>query len=295
MVAAVPPDVQAAYRYCWQVAKTQARNFYYAFVTLPRPQRMAIYAAYAFCRLCDDIADEAGTAEEKVLRLREVRHALQKAYAGEPDGPVFTALAHMVRRYPIPQHYWEAILEGVEMDLTVHRYPTFEALKGYCYRVASAVGLVCVEIFGYRHPSARSYAEHLGLAMQLTNILRDVEEDARRGRIYLPQEDMARFGYSESDLVRGVYNPAFRALMAFEAQRARGFFRSARPLLPLLAWRSRACPAVLGGIYRRVLDKIEAENYQVFGRRIALSGREKAFLMVRLWVQSSLPTPVPAW
>ncbi|GBD11952.1 All-trans-phytoene synthase [bacterium HR23] len=135
----------------------------------------------------------------------------------------------------------------------------------------------------------------LGLAMQLTNILRDVEEDARRGRIYLPHEDMARFGYSEEDLLKGVYNDAFVRLMAFEAQRARVFFQSARPLLPLLSWRSRACPAVLGGIYRRLLDRIEAQRYRVFGQRIALSGREKASLMVRLWVQSSLPIPAPAW
>lgn len=289
------PDLQEAYRYCWQVARSQARNFYYAFVTLPRPKRMAIYASYAFCRLCDDIADEAIPTEEKVFRLREVRHALDRAYAGNPDGSVFIALADVVRRYPIPKDYWEAVLEGVEMDLTVTRYPTFESLRGYCYRVASVVGLICIEVFGYRHPSARQYAVDLGLAMQLTNILRDVEEDARRGRIYIPQEDMARFGYQEKDLQAGVYNDAFVGLMAFEAQRARKYFHSARALLPLLSWRSRACPAVLGGIYRRLLDRIEAQGYHVFGQRIALSGREKASLMVRLWMQSSLPIPVPAW
>ncbi|MFN3973756.1 MAG: presqualene diphosphate synthase HpnD [Dehalococcoidia bacterium] len=289
------PDLQEAYRYCWQVARSQARNFYYAFVTLPRPKRMAIYAAYAFCRLCDDIADEAIPTEEKVIRLQNVRQALGRAYSGTPDGPVFTALADVVRRYPIPKDYLEAVLEGVEMDLTFTRYPTFESLKAYCYRVASAVGLVCIEVFGYRHPSARRYATDLGLAMQLTNILRDVEEDARRGRIYIPQADMAIFGYREEDLLAGLYNDAFVGLMAYEAQRAREYFHSARALLPLLSWRSRACPAVLGGIYRRVLDKIEARRYRVFGQRIGLSGREKASLMVRLWVQSSLPIPVPAW
>jgi phytoene synthase len=291
----LPPDVQEAYRHCWQTARRRARNFYYAFVTLPPERRRAIYTAYAFCRLCDDVVDEDLPAEEKVLRLREIREALARAYAGNPEGPVFTALAHTVRRYPIPQTYWEEVVNGVAMDIGITRYPTFEALREYCYRVASVVGLICMEVFGYRHPSARDHAVALGLAMQLTNILRDVEEDARRGRIYLPQEDMARFGYGERDVLAGVYNGAFVALMGFEAQRAYGYFAQALPLLPLVPWRSRACPAILGGIYYHLLRKMEGEGFRVFGRRIALSGREKAALMVGLWCRSMLPFPARAW
>ena len=282
-------ELDVAYEHCRQVTRRAAGNFYYAFVTLPPPRRRAIYAAYAFCRLCDDAADEDLPLQEKLRLLRELRERLALAYEGHPHGPVFTALADAARRYHIPMEHLEEVTRGVEMDLTVTRYPSFGALRLYCYRVASVVGLVCLQVFGYRDPRARDYAVDLGLAMQLTNILRDVKEDLERGRIYLPLDELAQFHYSEEDLARGVVNDAFHALMAFQAQRARAYFHSGFRLLPLLAPRSRACPAVLGGIYRRILDRLEARGFNVFDGRVSLSPREKLLLTARLWLRSLLP------
>jgi len=278
-----------AYAECARITRRSARNFYYAFLTLPPARRRALYAVYAYCRLCDDIADEPLPLEEKVARLEEVGEALERAWAGRPQGPIFTALAHTAEVYRIPRPLFVEVLRGVQMDLTVHRYATFEDLRLYCYRVASAVGLISVHIFGFRNPSALAYAEDLGLAMQLTNILRDLREDYERGRIYLPLEEMKRFGYTEEDLAQGVVDERFRALMAFQAERARGFFRSGARLLPLVPPHTRACPAVLGSLYRRLLDNMEARGYDVFRHRPALSTAEKVRLTVEAWLRSVLP------
>lgn len=283
------PSVEQAYQHCRQVTRARAKNFYYAFITLPRPKRCAIYAAYAFCRLCDDVADEPMPPAEKLRRLEEVRRGLSATYQGDPQGPVFTALAHAAGVYSIPQEYLHAVVDGVEMDLTRSRYQTFDELRLYCYRVASAVGLICTEVFGYSDPAAREHAIDLGLAMQLTNILRDIKEDVSLGRIYLPQEDLEHFGYTEGEVEAGVQNDRFRALMQFEASRAREHFQRGKRLIPLLPLRSRACPAVLGGIYSRLLDRIEARGYNVFRERISLSSREKLLLALRLWCLSLLP------
>ncbi|MBI4233688.1 MAG: presqualene diphosphate synthase HpnD [Chloroflexi bacterium] len=279
----------AAYQHCQQVTRAQAHNFYYAFITLPRHQRQAMYAAYALCRLCDDIADEPLPLEEKVLRLGRVHLAVEQTYAGHPQGPVFTALADAALAFHIPQQCFQELVQGVEMDLTQSRYQTFQDLRTYCYRVASTVGLICVHVFGYRQPAALEYAVDLGLAMQLTNILRDIQEDAARGRIYLPQEEMERFGYQEQELLAGVANTPFEKLMRFQVQRARSYFESGKRLIPLLPLRSRACPAVLGGMYSRILDRIEARGYNVFNGRVSLTAREKLLLMLRLWSQSLVP------
>jgi len=276
-----------AYRHCRTVTRRQARNFYYAFVTLPPRQRRAIYAAYAFCRLCDDVTDEPGLSpQEQATALEGLRQQLRQTYAGEPPGPVFTALLDAARTFHIPQEYFQEIINGVAMDLRQRRYKTFEELRRYCYGVASTVGLVCIQVFGYTDPKAREYAVDLGLAMQLTNILRDLGEDARRGRIYLPQEELARFGYSEEELLAGHVSDAFRRLMAFQVERARAYFASGRRLLPLLHPRSRACVAVLQGLYGRILDRIEERGYDVFRRRVSLSPWEKAALTLRLWLPS---------
>lgn len=286
MASTVPTE---AYAHCRRITKAEAKNFYYAFVTLPRSRRRAIYAAYAFCRLCDDIADEPLPIDEKLRRLREVEAALEAAKNGHPGGPVYQALAHAVQEYDIP---WEDLVEvvrGVEMDLTITRYETFDDLRSYCYRVASVVGLICIQVCGYSDPKAREYAIDLGLAMQLTNILRDIQEDAELGRVYLPQEELARFGYSEEQLMAGEIDENFTKFMEFQVARARDYFTKGKQLLKLLPMRTRACPSVLGGIYSHVLDRIEDKGYDVYERRISLPSREKLFLTVRLWCQSYVP------
>ncbi len=281
--------LEEAYAHCQRVTKAEAKNFYYAFVTLPKAKRRAIYAAYAFCRLCDDIADEPLPLDEKQRKLREVDAALERARDGEPDGPVYSALAHAVHEYGIPWEDLAEVARGVEMDLTLDRYETFDDLASYCYRVASVVGIICIHIFGFSDPAARGYAIDLGLGMQLTNILRDLREDAEMGRVYLPQQELRRFGYPEEALMAGEVNDEFISLMRFQVARARGYFDSGKLLLPLLPVRTRACPAVLGGLYNRVLDRIEDNGYNVFERRIALSTRTKLLLAVRLWLQSYAP------
>ena len=282
-------SLRDAYAHCQWVTREQAKNFYYAFVTLPRPRRQAIYATYAFCRLCDDVADSSLPAEEKVAHLGAVTRALEQAEAGHPEGPVFQVLAHVAATYGVPWEHFHEVVRGVEMDITQHRYSTFEELRTYCYRVASVVGLICIRIFGCNSPEAREPAIALGVAMQLTNILRDIAEDGAQGRVYLPQEDLQRFGYSDAELLQGVFNDRFVSLMRFQVQRTREQFQRGKELLPLLPLRSRACPAVLGGIYSRLLDCIEAQGYDVYAKRVSLSSREKLFLMVRLWLQSLLP------
>ena len=282
-------SLRDAYEHCRRVTREQAKNFYYAFVTLPRARRQAIYATYAFCRLCDDVADSSLSDEEKVAGLGEVTRALEQAEAGRPEGPVFQAVAHVAATYDVPWEHFHEVVRGVEMDITVHRYSTFDELQTYCYRVASVVGLICVRIFGCTSPEAREPAIALGVAMQLTNILRDIAEDGARGRVYLPQEDLQRFGYGDDEVLQGAFNDRFVALMRFQVQRAKEQFQQGKALLPLLPLRSRACPAVLGGIYSRLLDRIEARGYDVYAKRVSLSGREKLFLTVRLWLQSLLP------
>jgi phytoene synthase len=199
------------------------------------------------------------------------------------------ALSDSVQTFHIPYAYFHDLVDGVEMDLTWSRYKDFTELRAYCYKVASVVGLISIEIFGYTDPKAKEYAIDLGLAMQLTNIIRDVKEDAQRGRIYIPQDELRRFGYSEDDLMGGVVNDAFRSLMQHQTQRARSYFQNGSRLVPLLSREARACPAVLHGVYGRILNRIESSGYRVFERRISLSSREKLILMVRLWAQSFMP------
>lgn len=285
-------ELEFAYADCRNITRREARNFYYAVVTLPPDKRKAVYAAYAFCRQCDDSVDEAASPEAKLSALTDLQVNLALAYEGRPATPVFLALADTADRYDIPQEYFSEIIRGVESDLVKTRYQDFDELREYCYRVASVVGLVCLQIFEYRDPAARDYAVDLGLAMQLTNIVRDVREDWSMGRVYLPQDEMARFGYTEEQLGAGIHNDAFVELLRFQGQRARSYFRSGFRLLPYLSRRSRACPAALGAIYSRVLDRIEASGYDVLGeQRIALSGSEKARIAARAWMASMLSLP----
>ena len=282
-------DLKAAYDHCKRVTRAEAKNFYYASRTLPAKKRRAIYAAYAFCRLCDDIADGDLPLEEKRRLLEETRGRLNSDIYPDPH-PVFSALRDTIDSYDIPVGHFEELIEGVEMDLTQSRYGTFEELRVYCYRVASAVGLVCIEIFGYTDAKAREYAVDLGLAMQITNIIRDVREDSLRGRIYVPLDELERFGYTEQDLERGIVNEPFRQLMAYQAVRAREHFERGRRIVPLLSADSRACLALLHGVYSSILGRIEESGFDVYSRRVGLPTREKLLLMARLWAASFIPS-----
>ena len=290
--AASPPSPQAlaaAYEECRQVTRREARNFYFAFLTLPAAQRRAIYVAYTFCRYCDDSVDAEGTHDEKLARVQSLRDLLAAAYAGQATQPLFIGLNDVATTYRIPQEYFQEVLNGVESDLVKTRYANFEELQRYCYQVASAVGLICIHIFGYRGgETARRHAIDLGLAMQITNICRDVREDWEFGRVYLPQDEMARFGVTEADIATGVVTNGTADLLRFQIDRARGFFASGRMLLPYLPPRSRACPAALGLIYGGVLNRIEDAGYNVFSQRVGLSKAAKLRLMARAWLTGPL-------
>ena len=280
-------SLQRAYRHCQELTKREAKNFYYGFILLPPAKRQAIYASYAFARRCDDVADDNLEPEEKVRQLAEYRRLLEQCLHGHPSGPVFLALQDTIRRYRIPPEYFSQLIDGVEMDLTVRRYPTFADLRRYCYGVASTVGLISIEVFGYRDgQQARQHAEDLGIALQLTNILRDIREDAERDRIYVPQDEMERFSYSEADIFNGIANEPFQYLMRFQVERAREYFERGQELLPLLPRRSRACTAVLQAIYSRILARMEAQPSAVLRERVSLSGNQKLALASRELVRS---------
>ena len=282
-------SLELGYRESRAITRREAKNFYYAFLTLPQARRSAIYVVYAFCRHCDDAVDTAGSRDEKLAAIAGLRTRLQQAYLGHANDRLFHPLADVADKYDIPEEYFEDVIRGVEADLTKVRYENFDELREYCYRVASVVGLICLQIFGYKDASAKDHAIDLGLAMQLTNIVRDIREDLELGRIYLPQDEMARFGYSEADLQAGTVNESFVNLMRYQAQRARSYFISGFQLLPYLSPRSRACPAVLGQIYSKVLQRIEASGYDVFQHRISLSRTEKLRVTAQTWFTSMLP------
>jgi phytoene synthase len=260
-------------------------SFYYSFLLLPRAKRKAIYAVYALCRSVDDIADDPGDVAAKAERLKAWREELERCYAGRPTKPITVELRACLERYPIPQRYFEELLNGVEMDLTITRYPTFADLFRYCYRVAAVVGLICIEIFGYRRETTKDYAVNLGLALQLTNILRDLKTDGRRGRIYLPQEDLERFGYREDDLLHGRYAPGFLPLMHFEANRAREYFQRAAESLPPEDRKNMLAAEIMGRIYRETLESMARRDFRVFEERIALSSARKIQLALATWLK----------
>jgi phytoene synthase len=273
---------------CSRVTRRSRSNFYYAFFALPRPRREALYAVYAFCRTVDDVADDAAAgadAAERRHRLAAWRQEVARCYeAGpEPDHPIARRLAVAVRAYPIPREALEAIVDGVEMDLDRTSYETAEELYPYCYRVASAVGLACIEIFGYTDPRARDYAVNLGVALQLTNILRDVGVDAAAGRVYLPQEDLRKFGVTVDDLRAGRTGEPFRLLMAHGAERARRYYRAADAAFPAADARTLVAAEIMGRIYRALLDEIEARGFQVFGDRVTVPARRKVGIALRCW------------
>lgn len=282
-----PPQLVMAYSVCKGITRTAAKNFYYAFLVLPRRKRDALCAVYAFMRRCDDITDDpALSLPERRQKLEAWLEALHLAQQGHPtDDAILLALTDAQRRYAIPAGLLDELAHGTAMDLEESaaqpadgltlQYQTFEDLRLYCYRVASVVGLVCIHVFGYRDPAAEALAERCGLAFQLTNIIRDVKEDARLGRVYLPEEDLAKFNLSAGDLV-GMPDPArLRPLLAFEADRAREFYTAGDQLLPYISEDSQPALWVLVTIYRGLLNKIAEKQYDVFPARVALSKWEK--------------------
>ena len=280
-----------------RLTRRSRSNFYYAFLTLPRPRREALYAVYAFCRTVDDIADLGvnGVADPaaQYAALAEWRRDVARCFdaGGEPVHPIARQLAAGVRAYEIPRDALEAIIDGVEMDVEGTVFETAEELYPYCYRVASAVGLCCIEIFGYTDPRARQYALDLGQALQWTNILRDVGVDARAGRVYLPREDLRAFGISVADLRAGRYDEAFVALMAQGDARAREFHRRAEANFPYPDARSLVPARIMGAIYATLLDEIEARRFRVFGDRITVPTRRKVAIALRCWAGARLRGP----
>ncbi len=287
MSEANPDALAAAYEECGRIVTREARNFAYAFRLLDRDRRRAIAAAYAFSRRLDDIADGSGSVERKREALAKARAEAAAALAGNgaalPTDPVLLALRDTAQRFGIPASYFDEHAAGVARDCDDDDYETFEDLYEYCYGVAGVVGLISVEIFGHEGGvHDREHAVALGLAMQLTNIIRDVGEDYARGRIYLPLEDRRRFGVVPEDLGRDEPTHAVKRLLAFETDRARRYYRKGLRLLPALARRPRACPAALAAIYSRLLDRIEESGFDVLRRRQSLPGSEKALLALRV-------------
>jgi phytoene synthase len=275
-------QVEESYRYCCRVARTRAKNFYYSFLLLSQYQRKAMCAIYAFMRYCDDLSDEPGASRAAIERWRaELEDALEGRFSGHPVWPAFH---HTVRRFGIPHDYFREMIAGVLSDLEPRRFEDFDELYRYCYQVASVVGLTTIHIFGFDTRTALPLAEKCGVAFQLTNILRDIREDAERGRIYLPCEDLRRFGVTEDDLRAGRRNEAFLRLMRFEAARARTYYEESHPLLDLIHHRSRPSLWALIAIYSQLLERIEGADYDVFSRRVRLSPIEKTWIVLRAFV-----------
>jgi phytoene synthase len=270
--------------------KTIQSNFFYSFLFLPKEKREAIINVYQFCRTIDDIVDDlnknssSGLASQSAHReLDKWRVELANLYAGNPSIPTTRKLQRVLEQFPMPQEYFEEMINGCEMDLYRHRYETFDDLYRYCYRVAAITGLMCIEIFTYRSAHTRDYAVNLGIALQLTNILRDLKEDADRGRVYLPQEDLRRFGYSEDDLRNQVSNDNFVELMKFECGRAHDYYRRASESLLEEDRPTLTAAITMGKIYYRLLEQIEQVNYDVFNHQIRLHRPERFLIALSEW------------
>jgi phytoene synthase len=280
-------SLEADYERCAQITRRSRSSFYYAFILLPPERRRALHAVYAFCRFIDDIADDESIREPALL-LKRWREELDRVYTGTPTRALSRALADSAQRFNIPRELFEEIIAGVEMDLSRKRYQSWQELEPYCYRVASALGLICIEIFGYRNPSAKSYAENLGLALQLTNILRDVREDAERGRIYIPLEDLERFKVREEEILSAAYTPNFVSLMDFEARRAQELYAKAQSALAPEDRATLLTAEAMRLIYAALLERIIKSNYRVLDRRHSLSAPHKLYLVGRAWAEGRL-------
>ena len=266
-----------------RITKESNTNFYYSFLSLHSEKRKALYSIYALCRCLDDVTDKSDNRLEASESLLRWTTEIINLYNGKPSHAVTVELKPYIDMYRIPQKYFLELIKGVEMDLTTNRYTTFDELHKYCYRVASVVGLICAEVFGYKNAETLGYAVDLGIAMQLTNILRDIKADAERGRIYLPTEDLRKFNYTESELIASQYNKAFVELMKFEAQRAWSYYKRAEKTLPREDRKAMVAGEIMRAIYSRILGKIEASNYNVYSTPPQLSKLQKIFITFKTW------------
>jgi len=272
--------------YCQQKAAASGSSFYYSFLFLPAERRRAITALYAFCREVDDVADEVSDTGLARTKLAWWRTEVANLFAGHPQHPVTRALAPFVGPYRLEAARFNEIIDGMEMDLVYHRYPDFESLKLYCHRVAGVVGQLSASIFGYGNPSTLEYAEALGIAFQLTNIIRDVGEDARRGRVYLPGDELARHGLATEDILERRGGERFRELMEFQAQRAQTYYDIAYSRLAPEDRASQRAGLIMAAIYRTLLEEIRRDGFHVLERRVALTPLRKLWLAWKTWVRA---------
>jgi phytoene synthase len=272
-----------------EISKKSKSSFYYAFNLLPAEQRDAMNTVYAFCRETDDIVDE-GTVEDELKfdKLRKWRIELEKSLNGHSEYPLINKLSNTIQNFNIPLEPFFELLKGMEMDLQQKRYVTFNDLQTYCYRVASTVGLMCIEIFGYRHPSAKDFAINLGIALQLTNILRDIKKDAEKGRIYLPKEDLEKFNYHESDIFNNTYNENFQKMMKYQVERAREYFNTATDCLNREDKKAMFAARAMQHIYYRMLNKIVDADYDVYNNKIKISTAKKVGISLGVWAKYRL-------
>ena len=278
----MPSFHRSALNYCRWLAESSRSNFVPALRLLPSQKREAMEAVYAFCRAVDDVVDQGPDPFSQKREMDLWRQELAACQGGFPTHPVALALQPVISRYQIPLRHFESLVDGVEMDLTRRRYARFEELKIYCRHVASMAGLISIRIFGCRHPASERYAESLGIALQLTNILRDLKSDWQRDRIYLPSEEMDRFGISEEDLAQGRRSESFRRMMAFQCERARSFFKEAHCALKESGEQRILAPArIMGGVYEHLLGRIEELQYDVFSRRVSVPARRQ------IWIAAS--------
>lgn len=281
----VATGLVSAERFCSEMARREAKNFYWGFISLPYEQRIAIYALYDFARQIDDEVDVAG-GPRLPERLSVYRQRVRDLVRGDYCDPVTHVLARAVTRFGIPESELQALIDGVEVDAHRTRYESWDELRGYCRLVASVVGRMCVRIFGFSDPVALERADELGLALQLTNILRDVREDAGLGRLYLPADDLRRFGVAEHDVLRGANPSGWSELIAWEAMRARSLYASGLRVLDYIPARAAVCVKTMAGIYERILDKIEGDPQLPLRGRASLSRLEKLRIVVESWLQA---------
>jgi phytoene synthase len=270
--------------YCQRKAAASGSSFYYSFLFLPAPRRRAITALYAFCREVDDAVDETAEMQIAAAKLAWWRAEVANLYRGNPQHPVTRALLPFIQEYSLPQEHLNEIIDGMEMDLTQTRYLDWPALERYCYRVAGVVGLLAARIFGYRDTRTLEYARHLGIAFQLTNIIRDVGEDARKNRIYLPMDELKRFEVPAADILNARETPQFNALIRFQHERARSWYDKALAALPAQDRRAQRPGLIMAAIYRALLDEIGRDGFRVLSRRISLTPLRKFWIAWKTWL-----------
>ena len=273
-------------QYCQDKAAASGSSFYYSFLFLPRDKRRAITALYAFCREVDDVVDECSDEQVARTTLAWWRGQVGQIYGGKPQHPVAIALVPVVKQFNLAQEHLLEIIDGMEMDLDQPRYSDFKSLQLYCYRVASVVGLLSVEIFGYQDRHTLKYAHDLGIALQLTNIIRDVGEDARRNRIYLPMDELKRFNVTAADILNGVENENFQQLMAFQIERAQLFYRQALSQLPVTDKKNQRTGLIMAAIYRATLDEVVHSGCHVLKERVSLTPLRKLWLAWKTWIKN---------